>query len=112
MTNLSLLPEVVIHCASEVSPLPEKPTLRSPSLARALLLYAALFLGASAFVLQPATALAAPVLAPIPFVRAPCLPPSPSFCVSGYVTAAGTFTPNAFSADGDEGCAAGHQPCE
>lgn len=38
-------------------------------------------------------------MAPIPFTRAPCLPPSPSFCASGYVTATGTFTPTTFAVE-------------
>lgn len=78
-----------------------KPTFCCPSRARALLCAVAVFLCASTVVAQPAPALAAPsALAPIAFTRAPCLPPSPSFCATGYVTAAGSFTPTSFSVEG------------
>src|SRR5690242_11974240 len=78
-----------------------KPTLPCPRRARALLFAFALSLCAAAVLTQPTTALAAPsALAPIVFTRAPCLPPSPSFCTTGYVTVTGSFTPTTFSVDG------------
>jgi hypothetical protein len=82
--------------------MPAHHTSRSARRHRAFLLAAVLLLGASWSVTQPPTALAAaPALAPIPITRAACLPPSPSFCASGYVTATGTFTPSSFRVDGD-----------
>lgn len=77
-----------------------KPTFCFPTRARALLCTVAIFLCASVVLAQPAPALATPsTLAPIAFTRAPCLPPSPSFCATGYVTAAGSFTPTDFSVE-------------